>query len=68
MPGNEFVATDGGNKREGGPSRSEIRQSIIDIKSWFERCDGFDTPNGASSVDFQRMTKALEIDVSRNRK
>ena len=26
-----------GNRRKGGPSSTEVRQSILDIKSWFVR-------------------------------
>lgn len=59
-----------GNKRKGGATFEEIKQCVLDIKSWFGRADrSFNGTEGASSVDFQRMEKACdqsipEVDIS----
>jgi len=55
------VVAEEGNRRVGGPSRSEMRQCILDIKSWFERQDS-DFKCGApmNDVDFQRMSKGID--------
>jgi hypothetical protein len=36
------VVAEEGNKRAGGPSSSELRQCILDIKSWFVSALCFD--------------------------
>jgi len=54
-----------GNKRKSGPSISEVRQSLLDIKSWFVRASGGDwtASEGATSVDLQRLEKASDTQI-----
>lgn len=55
------VVAEEGNKRAGGPSKSELRQVVLDIKSWFERQDpNFKCGSPMTDVDFQRMGKAVD--------
>ena len=53
-----------GNRRKGGATYEEIKQCVLDIRSWFCRADrSFNDREGASSVDFQRMEKACDQSV-----
>jgi hypothetical protein len=53
-----------GNRRKGGATYEEIRQCVLDIKSWFGRAHGsFKELEGATSVDFQRMEKGCDQSV-----
>mmetsp|Transcript_20437 Transcript_20437/g.18571 ORF Transcript_20437/g.18571 Transcript_20437/m.18571 type:complete len:179 (+) Transcript_20437:3-539(+) len=56
-----------GNRRIGEMSNDEIKQCIIDIKSWFNRYNKKNTINNqiiaATSVDFQRLSKAIDTTI-----
>lgn len=53
-----------GNRRKGGASCDEIKQCVLDIKSWFSRADrAFNDRDGASPVDFQRLEKACDQSI-----
>ena len=61
------VAEDG-NKRVGGPSLSETRQCVLDIKSWFEKSKDWSSSwnDGATSADFQRLEKTCGTQLPRS--
>mmetsp|Transcript_8923 Transcript_8923/g.9436 ORF Transcript_8923/g.9436 Transcript_8923/m.9436 type:complete len:179 (-) Transcript_8923:180-716(-) len=49
-----------GNRRRGDMSEDEIRQCVLDIKSWFERRTNVGLADGADRADFQRLAKAAD--------
>jgi len=65
FPKMSVTVAEEGNKRKSGPSSSEVRQSLLDIKSWFVRVSGGDwaANAGATSVDLQRLEKASDTQI-----
>jgi len=53
-----------GNRRSGGPDLSEIRQCVVDIKSWFSR-SGCESIEGCTSADLQRLEKTIDLEIPR---
>jgi hypothetical protein len=60
-----IIPIDLGNRRVGGATSEELRQCVLDIKSWFKRKSSLriDDSSGASPEDFQRMKKALDQSI-----
>ena len=55
------VAEDG-NRRVGGPELAEIRQCVLDAKSWFSR-SGWESVEGCTSADLQRLEKTIDFEI-----
>ena len=65
MPG--VVVAEEGNRRVGGPSASELTQSVTDIKGWFQRSpEDWSEATGAPSAEIQRLEKTLEKQIPRD--
>jgi len=63
MPG--VTVAEEGNKRRGVMSPDEVRQCVMDIQGWFRRHGATDI-TGATSVDFQRLSKGVDAPIPDN--
>eukprot|EP01038_Epipyxis_sp_PR26KG_P006778 gene6778-9284_t len=60
-----IVVAEEGNRRVGGMTGAELRQCILDIQNWFSRTKCERNMNGpASSADFQRLQKSLDMEIT----
>ena len=58
-----------GNRRVGGPTVSEVGQSVLDVLSWFGRSSEW-SGDGAkcTKADFQRLEKTMDMELPQSLK